>query len=547
MRLEIDMIAGSEIRDTQGEVLSIEGADISDLEAGRGRFNDNHGSGFFNTIGRITFAKKILKEEDATDDRQRYYWNKIKVPFIYVRGYLFDDEDHPNARAAAAILRNIHKTDSPLQLKASVEGSVIARGISDPKLLARTRIHSVALTFTPANQNTLVEPLSVDKSKYDDKADMAIINSVLHLATTDVPSFRQITRMASAEKIESNLLKIVNTLSKYGVDTSNIKIPSKQQLIKNAINKKINNNLKKIHRELELIKQELSSADLSSRDEAFFKNIKAKILGTMVGLAPMTLSTPKTEAPKDIKQQEKVTHQRIVDSIRDSHPELYAIAHVESSGGKNLSHRTIKSPNSMHFGHKAGGAFGMMPHMVALTISKHPDLKNKYPKLAEAASDVKANHQKITEMLNSDPEMDREIATAAFNYIKNKTIHPDQAFYAWYNGLSGSWKKLKDNGKDAISNHWYVNRVKSKLPSDVKKALYAGYGYAGSPSSLVGGGVIQSESIEGSKLPGFLNFTCNNCGKDQVYFKYQVKCRHCASPISFDQLKKLTDSYKKNK
>lgn len=547
MRLDIDMIAGSEIRDTQGEVLSIEGADISELEAGRGRFNDNHGAGFFNTIGRITFAKKILKEEDATDERQKYYWNKIKVPFIYVKGYLFDDEDHPNARAAAAILRNIHKTDSPLQLKASVEGSVIARGVSDPKLLARTKIHSVALTFTPANQNTLVEPLSIDKSRHDDKADMAIINSVLHLAMTDVPSFRQITRMASAEKIESNLLKIVNILSKYGVDTSSIKIPSKEELIKKAINKKIKNNLVKIHKEIEQIRDELYSLDNSQYDENLIKNIKAKILGTMVGLAPISANIPnvKQQSQAHVQDTPKITHAHVVESIKDSHPELFAIAQVESSGGKNISHRTIKNPNSVHFGHKAGGAFGLMPHFVALTVSKDDALKQKYPQLAELASDVGKNHHKITELLNSNPELDKDVATTAFKYIKKKTINPDHAFYAWYNGLSGSWKKLKDGGQNSISNHWYVNKVKSKIPSDIKKALYAGYGYAGSPSSLTGGSVLQAESLDGHK--GLVEFVCNNCGKNQVYFKHQVKCRHCASPISFDQLKKLTDSYKKNK
>jgi len=32
--LKIDMCAGSELKDTQGETLSIEGADISELQAG---------------------------------------------------------------------------------------------------------------------------------------------------------------------------------------------------------------------------------------------------------------------------------------------------------------------------------------------------------------------------------------------------------------------------------------------------------------------------------------------------------------------------------
>ena len=139
--LEIDMIAGTQLRDSQNELLDVAGADITELQSGKGRFNDNHQAGFFNSVGRVTYAKKIMEEEDCEDDRQKYYWEKVKSPYIYVRGLLYDDEDHPNARAAAAILRNIHKADIPLKLKASVEGATIARGVRDPSLLARTKIH----------------------------------------------------------------------------------------------------------------------------------------------------------------------------------------------------------------------------------------------------------------------------------------------------------------------------------------------------------------------------------------------------------------------
>jgi len=121
----LDGIMGSQLRDTQGEMLDVAGADISELEAGRGRWNDNHGVGHWNSLGRITYAKKIFKAEDCEDDRQLHYWEKIKAPYIYGKGYLYDDEDHPNAKAAAAILRSIHRNDAPLKLKISVEGGVI--------------------------------------------------------------------------------------------------------------------------------------------------------------------------------------------------------------------------------------------------------------------------------------------------------------------------------------------------------------------------------------------------------------------------------------
>src|ERR1035437_1322850 len=248
--LEVDMCAGSQLRDTQGEMLSVEGADISELEAGRGRLNDNHGKGFFNSVGRITGAKKIFKEEDCEDDRHRYYWNKVKAPYVYVKGYLYDDEDHPNAKAAAAILRNVHKTDCPLKLKASVEGGVVSRGISDPSLLARTKIHSVALTFTPANVATLVEPLNLDKTQYNSDADMELIRSVIHLAQTDVPSFRHIVRDAGASKIRGNIEKIADLMS----GDKTIDIPTKQEILQYALEAKIQNNVTSIR---DIIKEEL--------------------------------------------------------------------------------------------------------------------------------------------------------------------------------------------------------------------------------------------------------------------------------------------------
>jgi len=243
--LEIDMIAGSQLRDTQGELLSVEGADISELQAGRGRLNDNHGKGFFNSIGRVTFAKKIFNAEDCDDERQKYYWEKVKSPYIYVKGVLYDDDDHPNARAAAAILRNIHKTDCPLRLKASVEGGVLARGMRDEALLARTKIHSVALTFTPANNATLVEPTTLEKSS-NEAEDWALIKSVMHLAKSDVPSFRHITRRASAEKITENLRKAQELAEAAGLKT---KLPSvdPNELIKHALGDRISENVKKIN------------------------------------------------------------------------------------------------------------------------------------------------------------------------------------------------------------------------------------------------------------------------------------------------------------
>jgi hypothetical protein len=205
--LQIDAVIATQGRDSQGEMLDIEGADITALEQGKGFWNDNHGKGFFNHIGRITDAKKIFKADDCEDDRQKYYWEKVKGPFIYAKGYLYDNEDHPNARATSAVLRSIHKTDAPLRVKASVEGGTVARGLKDPSILTRTKIMGSAITFTPANHATLVEPISLEKSALTEE-DELLIKSVLHLAQENVPSFIDISKRISEEKISSNVSKI---------------------------------------------------------------------------------------------------------------------------------------------------------------------------------------------------------------------------------------------------------------------------------------------------------------------------------------------------
>lgn len=547
------MIAGSQLRDTQGEMLSVEGADISELQAGRGRLNDNHGKGFFNSIGRITGAKKIFKQEDCENERQEYYWNKVRAPFIYVKGHLYDDEDHPNARAAAAILRNIHKADTPLQLKASVEGGVVARGIADNTLLARTKIHSVALTFTPANNNTLVEPTTLTKSEIDEAADMLLIKSVLHLAETNVPSFRHIARDASATKVQHNLVKLVELMKDLGIE-GDISIPSKKKILEKALEQKIHGNLQHIREQMARLKEEeLEKAGIKD-------SLKAGALAGALALSPTNIgqqSQTSVEKPA-VEQAAKPTHEDVHAEIAKQYPVLGAIGKIESQGGKNLDHPEINGQvlkdfygigggkgKSMHEGMKAGGAYGMMPISAAFILNKDPELAKKYPKLAEAAKDIHKNHKDFTDAFNSDPQLDADFAVSLYKRNKGKTKTDQQLVYSWLHGLKGSWNKYKEGGKNSFNEHPYVKQVMgeySKLNSQkddrkpaLNKALTAGYGGGGAPTSQVGGAVLQSESLEQQKR-GFKYISCDNCGKEQIHSKHQVKCRECGTSMSFEKL-----------
>ena len=512
--LEIDMCSSSQLRDTQGEMLNVEGADITELQMGRGRLNDNHGKGFFNCLGKVTAAKKIFKAEDCEDDRQRYYWEKVKSPYIYVKGELFDDEDHPNAKAAAAILRNIHKTDCPLKIKASVEGGVISRGITDPALLARTKIHSIALTFVPANQATLVEPLNLEKGESDIEADEILIKSVLHLAKSNVPSFRHIIRDASAEKIENNINSI---MAAFGNEAT---VSLKQELIKDSLKSKIFENVVRIN---EMVHTEVERMDKSS------------FTGALAGVALMTASPAVATPPFAPSVPEH--HQELYKKVAEEIPVLGAIGFVESSGATNYNHEKDTK------GWSAGGMFGMRPAAAQLVLHVNPELAKKYPDLADASKNLEKNHKIITKRFNEDPVAAVDFAKALLDINKSNTRGTKMLIYSWNHGLKGSWDLYKSEGSEAIEKDEYVKKVLGAM----KKGLTAGYGGAGAPTSMTGGSVLQAESQKlGPK--GLTYITCDNCGKDQVYGKFQVKCREpdCGKAFSMAKLEKFFQARRTN-
>lgn len=528
-KLEIDMAAGSQLRDTQGEILSVEGADISDLLAGRGRFNDNHGKGFFNSIGRITGAKKIFSKEDCENERQEYYWEQIRAPYLYVKGYLYNDEDHPNAKAAAAILRSIHKSDAPLKLKASVEGGVMQRGLKDPALLARTKIHSVALTFTPANNATLVEPLNLEKSTEASRFDDELIKSVMPLAMDNVPSFIDISERMTLE----NLAKKINEINATIKTLSATENPDE---------------LKKNLKTLKGLATAVAMLQGAHYMGAQTKDSQASIKPAQ----ELVRDAAGVDTSKKIKSPYLMGHEELVDHIKEDHPHLWAIAHNESSGGKNLKHEKLK--DGMHKGHRAGGPWALMPRTVRFIVQnldKKGAIKDVYPQLdhmTQSKENVDKYHKDITESLNASPMLSFKLSAALYNHLHDAHDGDKDAIaHSWLHGTTGTKRAIK-NPKIDITDHPYVQKFNNTLNSlkpqpkvfaeaPVEKALTAGYGGAGAPLDLTGGGVMQS--LGGAKKGEFQYVTCNSCGKEQTHAANQVKCRECNKPFSLDQLFKL--------
>jgi len=189
-----------------------------------------------------------------------------------------------------------------------------------------------------------------------------------------------------------------------------------------------------------------------------------------------------------------------------------------------------------------------MPNTAAYILKKNPKLAAKYPQLKQKASDVKTNHKFITEVLNSKPEVAYDLADSLYSGLKrhhkgdmNKVSH------SWYYG-PGKTKSAAEKGKD-IKSDFYVKGVndylsklkpaKSNSKKPLNKALMAGYGGAGAPTSRTGGAVIQAESLDIGNGKGFKYITCDDCGKEQIYSKFQVKCRDCGKGWSLDKLHKV--------
>jgi hypothetical protein len=162
MGLIISGIAACETIDSSGEILKIDGLDISSLERD-GVFNWEHESKTASSIvGKILKAKKIFSDQDCVNESQKKYWKQVKVPFLWVLGELFDDVGHSEAMNIAAMIRYDMKakaegkyTEDMAQLiNLSIEGAKLKK---EGNIVSRSIARKVSITITPCNKVAAAE------------------------------------------------------------------------------------------------------------------------------------------------------------------------------------------------------------------------------------------------------------------------------------------------------------------------------------------------------------------------------------------------------
>jgi hypothetical protein len=172
----IDGIGSSQTIDTHGEVVDLEGLDISTLVGGalswEHEMGESKGNGQLQVkvpqqiVGKIVQARKIFSEKDCLTDRHHYYWNKFQIPFLYIVGRLFDDQK-PSAIECAALFKDDRNNPNETPMVSfSVEGSEI---LKEGPIVKKSIARKVTITNLAANKTCLAQILPMDKQGEKDE------------------------------------------------------------------------------------------------------------------------------------------------------------------------------------------------------------------------------------------------------------------------------------------------------------------------------------------------------------------------------------------
>jgi hypothetical protein len=220
----IDGVFASQAIDSSGEILDVEGCDISTLSKDgvanyEHKEGDKKGSGNNGEeiVGKIVYAKKVFGASDCDTDREKKYWSDIKVPFVYGMVRLYDGAGHSGAQALAAQIRDHHANGDPILVRFSIEGSTLER---DGQRLKTSVARRVALTLKPCNRTAvsgLIEdpkaPIGFDKKPANQEVEVDDILAGL-VEKGEVLQHPNYTKLGGAHELQADPLVDEDALTK---------------------------------------------------------------------------------------------------------------------------------------------------------------------------------------------------------------------------------------------------------------------------------------------------------------------------------------------
>lgn len=221
----IDGMIATEAVDSTGEIIDIKGIDISSIFDNKdASFNYEHKSDLPSQIvGKLVFAKKILKKSDCENKRHEHYWKMNREqPYLYGYGVLFDKLGHTSAKDVAVLFSFSGIVADGEEGKAdigfSIEGSRLQK---EGNVIKKCILRSCAITQRPANKTCLAEKLT------DEQAD-------------------ELTKPIAKKKVEDSMKKsmqIETDLTK--TEEFEVKAPKKSKKLDNPVREGIVSGLKK--------------------------------------------------------------------------------------------------------------------------------------------------------------------------------------------------------------------------------------------------------------------------------------------------------------
>lgn len=223
--------------DNVGETLLLDGLDFSKLKD----IIDEHHEGnvsFFHRVGAITKAKKLYSDKDAEDDMQRRAWSRVGVPMLYVEGELADDEDHPNAKATASLIRFTQRPDIEMKIGMSIDGGILERkneggeiqeAVLDEngkvakeggKILSKSVGLSAALTVKPCNPKCFLAPqMDLQKSAISSQPPKKYFECLKKSqATSSFIQTPEVKLLLAAERMKKSISQLANGFTSMRCD-----------------------------------------------------------------------------------------------------------------------------------------------------------------------------------------------------------------------------------------------------------------------------------------------------------------------------------------
>lgn len=197
----VDGIGASQNIDSSGEIVDIAGLDISSLEVD-GSLNWEHKKDVPDQlVGKVLKAKKIFSVKDCEDDRQKYFWEKCKVPYLYILGELFDDYTD-SARTVAGLFRYDldHRGKNAKDVVGfSVEGATIHK---NGNTITRSIARKITCTSLPCNKMAVAEMVPKEGKKPKDNLDNIFkTESYVDIEVVNFPKQSNLWEMLKTESL----------------------------------------------------------------------------------------------------------------------------------------------------------------------------------------------------------------------------------------------------------------------------------------------------------------------------------------------------------